>query len=119
MFIISNFVFISYLKQIENKIPDTSHFINTQGFNRLTKIRFDARIKRQRKALRVKLKQLTPQIQEIKIEKNRKLQTFDSSYFLGKSYSENGGAQNYLIFQPIFKCFKFLANMSTITYRKA
>ena len=50
MFIISNFVFISYLKQIENKIPDTSHFINTQGFNRLTKIRFDARIKRQRKA---------------------------------------------------------------------
>ena len=31
--------------QIDNKIPDNSHFINTQGFNRLTKINFDVRLK--------------------------------------------------------------------------
>ena len=31
--------------EIENKIPDTSHFINTQEFSRLTKIRFNRRMK--------------------------------------------------------------------------
>ena len=31
--------------EIENKIPDTSHFINTQEFGRLTKIRFNRRMK--------------------------------------------------------------------------
>ena len=31
--------------EIENKIPETSHFINTQELNRLTKINLDARIK--------------------------------------------------------------------------
>ena len=27
-----------------------------------------------------------------------KLKTFDSSYFIGKNYFENDGAQNYLVF---------------------
>ena len=31
--------------EIENKIPETIHFINTQELNRLTKINLDARIK--------------------------------------------------------------------------
>ena len=35
--------------EIQSKIPDTSHFINTQEFDRLTKISFDARIKKNRK----------------------------------------------------------------------
>ena len=35
-----------------------------------------------------------------------KLKTFDSSYFIGKSYFEEDGVQNYLIFQPIIKYFK-------------
>ena len=43
----------------------------------------------------------------IEIEKNiKKLQTFDSSYFRGKNCFEEVGAQNYLVFQPIFKSFK-------------
>ena len=33
----------------------------------------------------------------------KKLQTFDSSLFLGQSYFNNHGAQLYLIFQPIHK----------------
>ena len=37
--------------EIENKIPDTGHFINTQEFKRLTKISFDARIKEAAKSL--------------------------------------------------------------------
>ena len=34
----------------------------------------------------------------------KKLQTFDSSLFIGQSYFNNDGAQlKYLIFQPIYK----------------
>ena len=35
-----------------------------------------------------------------------KLKTFDSSYFIGKSHFEEDGVQNYLVFQPIYRCFK-------------
>ena len=27
-------------------------------------------------------------------------------YFIGKNYFEEDGAQNYLVFQPIIRCFK-------------
>ena len=32
------------------------------------------------------------------------------SYFCGKSHFEDDGTQNYLVFQPIYKCFKTVAN---------
>ena len=35
----------------------------------------------------------------------KKLQTFDSSYFLGKSHFEEDDAQTYLVFQPICRYF--------------
>ena len=38
------------------------------------------------------------------------LRTFDSSYFIGKSHFEENGTQNYLVFQPIKKYFKVIAN---------
>ena len=41
----------------------------------------------------------------------KKLKTFDSSYFIGKSYFEEDGTQNYLQFQPIIRYFK----VNTIT----
>ena len=34
------------------------------------------------------------------------MKTFDSSYFIGKNYFEEDGTQNYLVFQPISRCFK-------------
>ena len=34
------------------------------------------------------------------------LKTFDSSYYNGKSYFEEDGTPNYLIFQPLNKYFK-------------
>ena len=40
-----------------------------------------------------------------------KSKTFDSSYFIGKSYFEEDGTQNYLVFQPISRYFK----VNTIT----
>ena len=39
-----------------------------------------------------------------------KLKTFDSSYFIGKSHFEEDGIQNYLVFQPLNKCFKVIAD---------
>ena len=39
-----------------------------------------------------------------------KLKTFDSSYFIGKSHFEEDGIQNYLVFQPLNKYFKVIAD---------
>ena len=51
----------------------------------------------------------------MKIEKEiEKFQTFDSSYFFGKSHFEDNRMQNYLVFWQIFKYFKTLANSSKI-----
>ena len=36
----------------------------------------------------------------------KKLETFDSSYFRGKSYFEEDATQNYLVLQPIIRYFK-------------
>ena len=38
----------------------------------------------------------------------KKLQEFDAAFFGGKSHFEEGGAQNYLVFQPMYKYFKRL-----------
>ena len=40
----------------------------------------------------------------------KKLKTFDSSYFVGKSHFEEDGTQNYLVFQPINKYFQVIEN---------
>ena len=42
-----------------------------------------------------------------------KLNTFDSGYFIGKSHFEEGGVQNYLVFQPLNKYFKVITNANT------
>ena len=41
----------------------------------------------------------------------KKLKTFDSIYFRGKSYFEEDGTQHYLVFQPIQRNFKIIANV--------
>ena len=41
----------------------------------------------------------------------RKLKTFDSGYFFGKRHFEEDGPQNYLVFQPINRCFKVTAKI--------
>ena len=38
----------------------------------------------------------------------KKLKTLDLSYFIGKSYFEEDGAQNYLVFQSIRRYFKII-----------
>ena len=45
----------------------------------------------------------------------KKLKTFDSSYFIGKSRFEEDGTQNYLIFQTINRNFKVIANTNYVS----
>ena len=40
----------------------------------------------------------------------KQLQTFDSSYFRGKNYFHEDGTQNYLVFKPISRYFRLIAN---------
>ena len=42
--------------------------------------------------------------------KLKKLKTFVSSYFIGKSHFEEDGTQNYLVFQPLNKYYKVITN---------
>ena len=44
----------------------------------------------------------------------KKLKTSDSSYFIGKSHFEDG-TQNYLVFQPINRCFKVTASTDYVS----
>ena len=46
----------------------------------------------------------------------KKLRTFDSSYFRGKSHFEEDRTQNYLVFQPIQRYFKRIAGVGNGNY---
>ena len=43
-----------------------------------------------------------------------KLKKFHSSYFIGKSHFEEHGTQNFLVFQPIVRCFKLVASSNSV-----
>ena len=49
----------------------------------------------------------------------KKLKTFDSIYYRGKSLFEEDGTQNYLAFQPLNKYFKVIANTKYISSWKS
>ena len=42
--------------------------------------------------------------------KLKKLKIFDFSYFIGKNHFGEDRTQNYLLFQPLHKCFKVITN---------
>ena len=46
----------------------------------------------------------------------KKLKPFDSSCFKGKSYFEEDGTQNYLVFQPMYRYFKKIAGVGSGNY---
>ena len=49
----------------------------------------------------------------------KRLKTFDSSYFIGKSHFEENSTQNYLVFQPLNKYFKVITNTDYISSWKS
>ena len=49
----------------------------------------------------------------------KKLKIFDSSYFIGKIHFEEGGTENYLVFQPINRYFKVIVNTDYVSLWKS
>ena len=80
----------------------------------ITKTDFDAKLSSlNRKIIQNKSKHLLVE-NELK-----KLKTFDSSYFIGKSHFEEDGTQNYLVFQPLNKYFKVIASTDYVSSWKS
>ena len=96
-----------------------------QKFNKLTTENFAARLKQANVITKTdfddKLKSLN---QKINLNKTKyfllenefkKLKTFDSNYFIGKSYFEGDGTQNYLVFQPRYRILTELVVLVVVT----
>ena len=65
--------------------------------NLITKTEFDSKLSSlNRKITKNKTDHLLVQ------NELNKLNTFDSTYFIGKSHFEDDGTQNYLVFQPVY-----------------
>ena len=80
------------IRQIENKyVRNTGFDSKLPQANVITKRNFDAKI--------------TKVVNNIK-----KLQSFDLSYFWGKNHFDEDGKQNYLVFLPISRNFRLIAN---------
>ena len=101
------------ITEIGKKLADHNHdkYITTPGFNTLAADVFNARLAQASLITKAdfdaKLSSLNRKITSNKskhllVENElKKLKTFDSSYFIGKSHFEEDGIQNYLVFQPI------------------
>ena len=77
----------------------------------MTKTDFDAKLSSlNRKITSNKSKHL------LVVNELKKLKTFDSNYFRGKSYFEEDGMQNYLVFQPMHRYFKRIAGVGYVYY---
>ena len=111
------------ISELEEKFTDHNHdkYITTPEFNTLaasvfnarlaqanliTKTDFDARLSS------LNRKTTTNKTKHLLVENElKKLKTFDSSYFIGKSHFEEDGTQNYLVFQPMYRYFKIIADV--------
>ena len=119
------------ITEIEKKLNDHNHdkYMTTPEFNTLTVDVFNARLAQANLITKTdfdaKLSSLNRKITENKTKhllvenELKKLKTFDSSYFRGKSNFEEDGTQNYLVFQSINRYFKAIANKLYISSWKS
>ena len=104
--------------EIDNQLNNHNHdkYIDTSEFNKIAADVFNARIAQgnliAKKDFDAKLSSLNKKITQNKTKhvlaenELNNLKTFDSSYFIGKSHSEEDGTQNYLVFQSMYRYFK-------------
>ena len=116
------------ITEIEKKLTDHNHdkYITTPEFNTLAADVFNARLAQANLITKTdfdaKLSSLNRKITSNKskhllVENElKKLKTFDSSYFIGKSHFEEDGTQNYLVFQPMYRYFKRIAGVDNGNY---
>ena len=117
--------------EIENKLNNHNHdkYITTPEFNTLAADGFNARLVQANLVTKTdidaKLSSLNRKItanksKHLLVENElKKLKTFDSSYFIGKSHFDEDGAKNYVVFQPIVRYFKLIANTDYISSWKS
>ena len=101
-------------------------YITTPKFNRLTTENFKARLAKSDLVTKTdfdtKLQDINERITSNKTKhllvenELKKLKTFDLSYFKGKGHFKEDGAQNYLVFQPIYRYFKRVAGVGSGNY---
>ena len=115
------------ITEIEQKLTDHNHdkYITTSEFNTLATDVFNARLAQANLITKTnfdaKLSSLNRKITENETEnllvKNelKKLKTFHSRYFIGKSHFEKDGTQNYLVFQQLNKYFRVITNTDYIS----
>ena len=80
----------------------------------ITKIEFDAKLSTLNREITANKSKHLLAVNEL-----NKLKTFNSSYFIGKSHFEEDVTQNYLVFQPINKYFKVVANTDYVSSWKS
>ena len=83
--------------------------MKTAQANLITKTDFDARLSGINR-------KITKNKSDHVLVKNEldKLKTFDFGYFIGKRHFEEDGVQNYLVFQLVYRHFKFITNTNLI-----
>ena len=91
-----------YITTVEFNRPTTENVkAGLTQLNLITKTDFDTQLKKI--SGRVTLNKTKHLLVENEL---KKLKTFDSSYFNGKSHFEEDGTHNYLVFQPMQRYFK-------------
>ena len=109
------------ISEIENKFTDHNYdkYITTPEFNILSANVFNARLAQANLVTKTNFdNEVSSLNREITKNENefKKLKTFDSSYFRGKSrFVDNDGTENYLVFQPIQRYLKVIANTKYIS----
>ena len=132
---ISNLVkktdFDTKITEIEKRLTDHNDhkYITTPEFHTLAADAFNVRLAQANLITKTdfdgKLSSLNRKITANKTKKLlvenefKKLKTFDSSYFIGKSHFEENGTQNYLVFQPINRYFKVISNTDYVSSWKS
>ena len=116
----------SKITEIEKKITDHNHYINTPEFNTLAADVFNARLAQgdliTKSDFDAKLSSLNKETTSNKTKhllvenEFKKLKTFNSVYFRGKSHFEENGTQSYLLFQPMYRYFKSVIGIGTCNY---
>ena len=100
------------ITEIENKLNDHNHDKYITVFNvRLTQANLVAKANFGNTVSSLNNKIAANKTKNVFIENEfKKLKTLDSSYFRSKSHFEEDGTQHYLVFQPINRYIKLIAN---------
>ena len=109
------------LMKLKKKVTDHKYnkYVTTPKFNKLTAENFSARLAQANLLTKTdfddKLLNLNRKINSNKTKhlivenKLKKLETFNSIYFLGKSHFEDDGTQNCLVLKPMQRYFKTIS----------